>query len=121
MCQSNLNLPHQYHNGGIWPMVGGFHLAALIRYGCQRQAEQLWVALAEGARQGSTHDWTFNGWLHGASGHPLGYEQAAWSAAMFLQAEARTTRFICQAAAGRSSIPARVTSFVLRRRWLRSL
>ena len=25
----NLNIPHQYHNGGIWPMVGGFHVAAL--------------------------------------------------------------------------------------------
>lgn len=83
----NLNLPHQYHNGGIWPMVGGFHVAALIRHGCQRQAEQMLVALAEGARQGTTHDWAFSEWLHGASGHPMGYEQQAWSAAMFLYAE----------------------------------
>ncbi|PMP79585.1 MAG: glycogen debranching protein, partial [Roseiflexus castenholzii] len=27
-----LNLPHQYHNGGIWPMIGGFHIAALVRH-----------------------------------------------------------------------------------------
>jgi hypothetical protein len=29
----NLNLPHQYHNGGIWPMIGGLHVAALVRHG----------------------------------------------------------------------------------------
>jgi hypothetical protein len=33
----NLNLPHQYHNGGIWPMIGGFHVAALVRHGWQRR------------------------------------------------------------------------------------
>ncbi len=25
---NNLNLPEQYHNGGIWPFVGGFYVAA---------------------------------------------------------------------------------------------
>jgi len=83
----NLNLPHQYHNGGIWPMIGGFHVAALVRHGWARQAEQMLVALAEANRQGTTYDWAFNEWLHGASGHPMGYEQQAWSAAMFLYAE----------------------------------
>lgn len=83
----NLNLPHQYHNGGIWPMIGGFHVAALVRHGWQHQAEQMLVALAEANRQGTTYEWSFNEWLHGASGHPMGYEQQAWSAAMFLYAE----------------------------------
>lgn len=83
----NLNLPHQYHNGGIWPMIGGFHVAALVRHGWARQAEQMLVALAEANRQGTNYDWAFNEWLHGASGHPMGYEQQAWSAAMFLYAE----------------------------------
>lgn len=83
----NLNLPHQYHNGGIWPMIGGFHVAALVRHGWQRQAEQMLVSLAEANRQGTNYDWAFNEWLHGASGHPMGYDQQAWSAAMFLYAE----------------------------------
>ena len=83
----NLNLPHQYHNGGIWPMIGGFHVAALMRHGWQRQAEQMLVSLAEANRQGTNYDWAFNEWLHGASGHPMGYDQQAWSAAMFLYAE----------------------------------
>uniref|UniRef100_A0A7C1JKF6 beta-fructofuranosidase n=1 Tax=Caldilinea aerophila TaxID=133453 RepID=A0A7C1JKF6_9CHLR len=83
----NLNLPHQYHNGGIWPMIGGFHVAALVRHGWRHHAEQMLAALAEANRQGTTYEWSFNEWLHGASGHPMGYEQQAWSAAMFLYAE----------------------------------
>ena len=83
----NLNLPHQYHNGGIWPMIGGFHVAALVRHGLTRHAEKMVVALAEANRQGTLADWAFNEWLHGSSGHPMGYDQQAWSAAMFLYAE----------------------------------
>lgn len=90
----NLNLPQQYHNGGIWPMIGGVHVAALVRHGWQAEAEQMLVALAEANRQGMDEAWEFNEWLHGASGHPMGYAQQAWSAAMFLYAEAavRTQR-----------------------------
>lgn len=83
----NLNLPHQYHNGGIWPMIGGFHVAAMMRHGLKRQAEQMLATLAEANRQGTLSDWTFNEWLHGSSGHPMGYDQQAWSAAMFLYAD----------------------------------
>ncbi|MCS6844827.1 MAG: GH116 family glycosyl hydrolase [Caldilineales bacterium] len=82
-----LNLPHQYHNGGIWPMIGGFHVAALVRYGWQREAERLLVSLADANRQGMEHEWEFNEWMHGESGHPMGYAQQGWSAAMFLYAE----------------------------------
>jgi hypothetical protein len=31
--------------------------------------------------------WGFNEWLHGTSGHPIGYDKQAWSAAMYLYAE----------------------------------
>jgi glycogen debranching enzyme len=83
----NLNVPHQYHNGGIWPMIGGFHVAALARHGWQGQAEQLLAALAQGNAQGLYEPWEFNEWLHGESGHPMGFAQQAWSAAMFLYAD----------------------------------
>jgi hypothetical protein len=83
----NLNLPHQYHNGGIWPMIGGFHVAALVRHKWLNVAERTLVALADANRQGLNDEWEFNEWLHGASGHPMGYAQQAWSAAMFLYAE----------------------------------
>ncbi len=83
----NLNLPHQYHNGGIWPMIGGFHVAALVRHGWTGEAERLLGALAEANRQGTNEAWEFNEWMHGESGHPMGYAQQAWSAAMFLYAD----------------------------------
>ncbi|MCB0130716.1 MAG: glycogen debranching protein [Caldilineaceae bacterium] len=83
----NLNIPHQYHNGGIWPMIGGFHVAALVAHGWQDEAERVLVALAEANRQGENHEWGFNEWLHGRSGHPMGYDQQAWSAAMYLYAD----------------------------------
>ncbi len=82
----NLNLPHQYHNGGIWPMIGGFHVAALVRHGWQNEAERMLVNLADANRQGVSEDWEFNEWMHGSSGHPMGYAQQAWSASMYLYA-----------------------------------
>jgi GH15 family glucan-1,4-alpha-glucosidase len=83
----NLNLPHQYHNGGIWPMVGGFHVAALVRHDWQEEAERLLDSLAKANQQGVDQKWEFNEWLHGESGHPMGFGQQAWSAAMYLYAE----------------------------------
>jgi GH15 family glucan-1,4-alpha-glucosidase len=83
----NLNLPHQYHNGGIWPMVGGFHVAALVRHGQHEDALQLLVSLANANQQGSPGGNGFNEWLHGETGYPMGYFQQAWSAAMYLYAE----------------------------------
>ncbi|MBK9715153.1 MAG: glycogen debranching protein [Kouleothrix sp.] len=83
----NLNLPHQYHNGGIWPMIGGFHVAALVRHRWHAEAERTLVGLALANRQGIEQPWEFNEWMHGASGHPMGYAQQAWSAAMYLYAD----------------------------------
>jgi len=83
----NLNMPHQYHNGGIWPMIGGFHVAALVRRKWSSEAGRVLLTLAEANRQGIQDEWEFSEWLHGESGHPMGYAQQAWSAALFLYAE----------------------------------
>jgi glycogen debranching enzyme len=83
----NLNLPHHYHNGGIWPMIGGFHVAALARHGWQRDAERMLVSLAHANREGMNEPWEFNEWLHGERGHPMGFPRQAWSAAMYLYAD----------------------------------
>ncbi len=83
----NLNVPHQYHNGGIWPMIGGFHIAALVRHKRQKEAERLLASLAKANKQAANSKWGFNEWLHGESGHPMGFDQQAWSAAMYLYAE----------------------------------
>ena len=82
----NLNLPHQYHNGGIWPMIGGFHVAALVKQGWQTDAEHLLLDLARACQRGAFDAWEFNEWLHGETGNPMGYAYQAWSAAMYLYA-----------------------------------
>jgi hypothetical protein len=83
----NLNLPDQYHNGGIWPMIGGFHVAALVRHKWLKEAERLLASLAQANCQSIGNDTGFNEWLHGKTGYPMGFAQQAWSAAMFLYAE----------------------------------
>ncbi len=82
----NLNLPDQYHNGGIWPFIGGFHVAALVRMGWIDEARDLLATLAAACRVGVHHEWEFNEWLHGRTGHPMGYAYQAWSAGMYLYA-----------------------------------
>jgi glycogen debranching enzyme len=82
----NLNYPNQYHNGGIWGMVGGFYVVALAKAGFDEAARAALVRLAEANRQGRFGEWEFNEWLHGISGRPLGAPKQAWSAGMYLYA-----------------------------------
>ena len=82
----NLNLPHQYHNGGIWPFIGGFHIAALVKMGWQQEAANLLGDLAAANQLGVHAEWEFNEWLHGETGHPMGYPYQAWSAGMYVYA-----------------------------------
>ena len=82
----NLNLPYQYHNGGIWPMVGGFYVAALVKAGRLAEAEHQLEQLAEANRQGLHKEWEFNEFLHGLTGRPLGAVGNAWSAGMYVYA-----------------------------------
>jgi glycogen debranching enzyme len=81
---NNLNLPEQYHNGGIWPFVGGFYVAALVKSGRMAEAERQLVKLAELNRQGVQGEWEFNEWCHGRTGKPMGYPHQAWSAGMYV-------------------------------------
>ncbi len=80
----NLNLPHQYHNGGIWPFVGGFYIAALVKAGMILAAQRALDSLAKANYQGKTCEWEFNEWLHGQTGRPMGKAKQAWSAAMYI-------------------------------------
>jgi glycogen debranching enzyme len=81
---NNLNLPEQYHNGGIWPFVGGFYVAALVKAGRMAEARHQLAKLAEVNRQGTQGEWEFNEWCHGRTGKPMGYPQQAWSAGMYV-------------------------------------
>ena len=81
-----LNLPHHYHNGGIWPFIGGMWVRYIDRLGGRRVAERELYNLALLNRQGRVEQWEFNEWAHGATGKPMGKRYQAWSAASFIHA-----------------------------------
>src|ERR1700742_3149428 len=84
MARHRQNLVWQYHNGGIWPMVGGFWVAALAACGRRQQASAELVKLA---RACALKDWAFTEWLHGKTYAPRGMPGQSWNAAAFLLAE----------------------------------
>ena len=75
----SLNAPHHYHNGGVWPFLGGFYVAALVKAGRRDAAG---AALENLARLNAAGQ--FNEWHHGESGEPMGAQDQAWSAGMYL-------------------------------------
>ena len=81
-----LNLPHHYHNGGIWPFVGGMWVRFIHRLGFHEVACRELVRLAEVNRLGRDREWEFNEWVHGQTGRPMGKAYQAWSAACFVRA-----------------------------------
>ena len=81
---NNLNLPEQYHNGGIWPFVGGFYVAALVKAGRMDEAHRQLEKLAGVNHLGVEEEWEFNEWCHGHTGQPMGYPHQAWSAGMYI-------------------------------------
>jgi glycogen debranching enzyme len=85
MARHRQNQVWQYHNGGIWPMVGGFWVAALAGAGRARQARQGLVGMAQACEVGH---WAFTEWLHGRTLAPRGMPGQSWNAAAFLMAEA---------------------------------
>lgn len=83
MARHQQNHPHQYHNGGLWPFVGGFWVMALQRLGHTALAWQELLRLAEvNARDG----WRFTEWFHGQTLAPMGMAGQSWNAATFLLA-----------------------------------
>jgi len=88
----NLNLPYQYHNGGVWPFIGGFYVATLVQADRSEMAMQQLHQLALANQQGLDEEWEFNEWLHGQTGLPMGYRRQAWSAGMYLFADVAVRR-----------------------------
>jgi hypothetical protein len=74
-----LNAPHCYHNGGIWPYIGAFYVAALVKAGRLGQAQKSFDRLGD-----LNHAGEFNEWHHGETLAPMGVKAQAWSAGMYL-------------------------------------
>lgn len=83
MGRHQQNIVHQYHNGGIWPFVGGFWVMALARLGLHEHA---WIELARLAQANAQDDWRFTEWFHGRTLAPMGMAGQSWNAAAFLLA-----------------------------------
>jgi len=81
-----LNIPDHYHNGGIWPFIGGLWVRFLFEIGRVELAHRELADLAEACRRGLYGEWEFNEWLHGRTGRPMGKAHQAWSAASYVHA-----------------------------------
>jgi hypothetical protein len=84
------NQPGEYHNGGVWPFVCGFYVAACVAAGRMELAEKKLLALTELVKPWHENeaDWGFNEWSKAQTGKPSGRDWQTWSAAMYLYAAA---------------------------------
>lgn len=103
---SEFNNPGEYHNGGIWPFICGFYVAALVAAKRFTLAEQKLIVLTEcmkktnlstesAAKNNSksikyitaeNKEFGFNEWIKAQDGEPKGQNWQTWSAAMYLYA-----------------------------------
>jgi GH15 family glucan-1,4-alpha-glucosidase len=84
------NNPGDYHNGGVWPFVCGFYVAALVAAGRMPLAREKLLALAALVRLTRVVpvEFGFNEWIKAQDGKPMGQDWQSWSAASFLYASA---------------------------------
>jgi hypothetical protein len=85
---AKFNLPGEYHNGGIWPFICGFYVAAIVAAGKISLAEKKLLALTELVRPSreARVDFGFNEWFRAQDGIPRGQDWQSWSAGMYLYA-----------------------------------
>ncbi len=86
---AQFNNPGEYHNGGIWPFICGFYIAALVAAKRYKLAEEKLVALTNCVKlRGHTEgvSFGFNEWIKAQTGKPMGQDWQTWSAALYLYA-----------------------------------
>lgn len=89
----NASLPPQhrsdqfaYHNGAVWPFVGGLYVSVLNSLGVEGSSKEL-EALADANNAFITGERVgFNEWLDGRSGKPMGQYGQSWNAGTFIAA-----------------------------------
>jgi hypothetical protein len=85
---TEFNLPGDYHNGGIWPFITAFYIAALVAAGRFKLARLKLFALTEMVKLARNEDleFGFNEWHKAQDGLPRGQDWQTWSAALYLYA-----------------------------------
>ena len=85
---AQFNNPGEYHNGGIWPFICGFYVAALVAAKRYKLAKEKLVILTQVVKK-NNHEpvaWGFNEWIKAQTGKPMGQDWQTWSAALYLYA-----------------------------------
>jgi len=84
----DFNMPGEYHNGGIWPFISGFHIAALVASKNNDLAREKLFVLTELIKKSKNKDleFGFNEWYKAQDGSPQGQDWQTWSAALYLYA-----------------------------------
>lgn len=98
------NKPGEYHNGGVWPFICGFYIAALVAAKRFTLAEQKLIVLTECMKKTNfstesalknnsanpitieNREFGFNEWIKAQNGEPKGQNWQTWSASMYLYA-----------------------------------
>lgn len=93
------NNPGEYHNGGIWPFICAFYVAALVAAKKYTLANQKLMELTHLIKKSTdiNLDFGFNEWIKAQNGKPKGQDWQTWSAALYLYAakcvETKSTPF----------------------------
>jgi len=84
----NFNMPGNYHNGGIWPFICGFYVAALVAAKRYKLAEQKLIELTKLVKlsKDPSLEFGFNEWVKAQTGNVMGVDWQTWSAALYLYA-----------------------------------
>jgi len=82
------NNPGEYHNGGIWPFICGFYVAALVAAKKYKLAEEKLILLTHLVKLSNAEglEFGFNEWIKAQDGKPIGQNWQTWSAALYLYA-----------------------------------
>ena len=85
---SSFNNPGEYHNGGIWPFICGFYVAALVAAKKYTLAREKLMELTSSIKISNTANigFGFNEWIKAQDGKPMGQDWQTWSAALYLYA-----------------------------------
>ena len=85
---AEFNNPGEYHNGGIWPFICGFYVAALVAAKRYALAREKLVALTHCIKLSVSGnvEFGFNEWIKAQDGKPMGQDWQTWSAALYLYA-----------------------------------
>jgi hypothetical protein len=82
------NIPHEFHNGGLWPVWNGWLSAAMYSINEQSIGDTLLGYMQEANKMNTSEkDWGFYENFHGITHAPIGVQYCTWSASGVILAE----------------------------------